>query len=360
MDLATGALVEDGMAVGIIAAQSIGEPGTQLTMRTFHIGGVAGGARRCDSEHKTKKGGIVQFERITVVTNDAGPAHRPGTADRRDDPDPRQGRAGHRTVRRAERGRGARQGRPGGPARARRCASGTRTRSRSSAEEGGKVRYEDIKEGETVRKEQDAATGIERFTIMEHKGDLHPQIVIEDDHGKIMKAYFIPERANLQVTERAEGHGRARCSPRRRGKCRSTQDITGGLPRVTELFEARRPRNPAVMAEVAGKVRIGDKKRGKRIIEVQPEDETGKSIGEEQEHQVPAGAQPPRPRRRVRQGRRPARVRPARAARHPAHLGHRGGAGLPGPRGAGGLPHRSGWTSTTSTSRSSSRRCSAR
>src|SRR4029453_16456529 len=70
MDLATGALVEDGMAVGIIAAQSIGEPGTQLTMRTFHIGGVASKGQAVDSEHKTKKGGIVQFERVTLVVND--------------------------------------------------------------------------------------------------------------------------------------------------------------------------------------------------------------------------------------------------------------------------------------------------
>jgi len=71
-----------------------------------------------------------------------------------------------------------------------------------------------------------------------------------------------------------------------------TQDITGGLPRVTELFEARRPRNPAVMAEVRGKVRIGDKKRGKRLVWVQPETEDGKIVGEEKEHQVPAGAIP--------------------------------------------------------------------
>src|SRR6185312_2526337 len=72
MDLATGALVEDGMAVGIIAAQSIGEPGTQLTMRTFHIGGVASKGAAVDSEHKAKKGGVVQFERLTVVTNEQG------------------------------------------------------------------------------------------------------------------------------------------------------------------------------------------------------------------------------------------------------------------------------------------------
>src|SRR5204863_2059029 len=72
MDLSTGSLVEDGLAVGIIAAQSIGEPGTQLTMRTFHIGGIASKGQAVDSEHKAKKGGVVTFERVTLVTNDAG------------------------------------------------------------------------------------------------------------------------------------------------------------------------------------------------------------------------------------------------------------------------------------------------
>src|SRR5207237_3704635 len=80
MDLATGGLVEDGMAVGIIAAQSIGEPGTQLTMRTFHIGGVASKGAAVDSEHKAKKGGIVRFERVKVVTNENG--HRIALAPR--------------------------------------------------------------------------------------------------------------------------------------------------------------------------------------------------------------------------------------------------------------------------------------
>ncbi|MGL4421385.1 MAG: DNA-directed RNA polymerase subunit beta', partial [Gemmataceae bacterium] len=111
-----------------------------------------------------------------------------------------------------------------------------------------------------------------------------------DARGNILKAYFIPERAYLQVKDGEQvtpGMVLAK-TPREVSK---TQDITGGLPRVTELFEARRPRNPAVMSDVSGKVRAGDKKRGKRTIWIQPEDDNGKPIGEEREHLVPAGAQ---------------------------------------------------------------------
>src|SRR5262249_7890450 len=157
------------------------------------------------------------------------------------------------------------------------------------SEEAGTVRYVDIKEGETLRRELERSTGVERLTIMEHKGDLHPAIELVGERGVALRVYYIAERANLQVTDGqkvAAGTLLAK-TPR---EVSQTQDITGGLPRVTELFEARRPRSPAVMAVVDGKVRIGDKKRGKRIIEVTPEDEDGKTLGEAREHMVPAGA----------------------------------------------------------------------
>jgi DNA-directed RNA polymerase subunit beta' len=288
MDLATGALVEDGMAVGIIAAQSIGEPGTQLTMRTFHIGGVAGRGQAVESEHKAKKGGVVQFERMTVVTNDGG--HNIALA-----------RTGEILVLRTA--GGAVQERYAVPNGAEVfVADGQEVHAGQSlakwdphaipivSEEAGTIRFEDIKEGETLRRERDSSTGIERLTIMEHRGDLHPQIVIVGDRGQNLKAYFIPERANLQVTDKQKVSAGTLLAKTPR-EVAQTQDITGGLPRVTELFEARRPRNPAVMAEVAGKIRIGDKKRGKRLVWIQPETEDGKTIGEEREHQVPAGSQ---------------------------------------------------------------------
>ncbi|MDB5310323.1 MAG: rpoC [Gemmataceae bacterium] len=289
MDLATGAVVEDGMAVGIIAAQSIGEPGTQLTMRTFHIGGVASKGAAVDSEHKAKKGGVAQFERVTVVANDQGQNIA-------------LARTGEIVLTRV----------PGGPVTERYAVpNGAEVFITDGQEvapgqplckwdphsipivsaEGGTVRFQDIKEGETLRKELDKTTGVERLTIMEHRGDLHPVIQILDARGNVLHGYPIPERANLQVTtgQKVSAGTLIAKTPR---EVSQTQDITGGLPRVTELFEARRPRNPAVMAEVDGKVRLDPtKKRGKRIIWVEPEDpETGRSLGEAREHQVPASA----------------------------------------------------------------------
>jgi len=288
MDLATGNLVEDGMAVGIIAAQSIGEPGTQLTMRTFHIGGVAQGGKNVgDSEQKTKKGGIVQFERVNIVVNDQGQHIA-------------LARTGEVIVLRGADGPVVeRYAVPNGSevfvTDGQEVAPGTALvkwdphSSPIIAEEGGTVKYLDIKEGVTLRKEKDAATGIERRTIMEHKGDLHPVVQVVNDRGQVLKGYPIPERANLQVTEGQKISAGTLLAKMPR-EVSQTQDITGGLPRVTELFEARRPRNPAVMATVAGKVRIGDKKRGKKQVWVQAETEDGKPIGEEREHLVPAGA----------------------------------------------------------------------
>jgi DNA-directed RNA polymerase subunit beta' len=124
--------------------------------------------------------------------------------------------------------------------------------------------------------------------IAEHKGDLHPQIVIADDRGQNLAFYYVPEKAHLEVREGqtvSPGSLLAK-TPR---EVSGTQDITGGLPRVTEIFEARRPREPAVMAEVAGLVRLGEKRRGKRSILIQPVDDQGKSVGEEREHLVPHG-----------------------------------------------------------------------
>ena len=290
MDLSTGALVEEGMAVGIIAAQSIGEPGTQLTMRTFHLGGAAQKTGNVESEHKAKKAGVVQLERVTVVTTDQGQHIA-------------LSRTGELLVLRSVGGTVLeRLSIPNGAELlaldGQEIAVGAVLAKWDPhsipiiAEEGGKVRYQDIREGETLRKERDRESGIDRLTIMEHKGDMHPTILIEDERGNVVRPYFIPERANLQVVNGqtvSPGTLIAK-TPREQSK---TQDITGGLPRVTELFEARRPRQPAVMAEVSGKVYLDPtKKRGKRIIKILPEDpETGKATGEEREHQVSAGSQ---------------------------------------------------------------------
>jgi DNA-directed RNA polymerase subunit beta' len=284
MDLATGALVEEGMAVGIIAAQSIGEPGTQLTMRTFHIGGVA---RRTveESEIKARKEGTVRMERISAVVNDQN--QRVALT-----------RNGEVKIVNAKNVELERYSVPNGAVlhveEGQNIKPGTTLCKWDPhmipiiAEVGGKIKFDEIEEGETLRKERDTSTGLERRVIAEHKGDSHPQIVIQDDRGQSLAFYYVPEKAHLEVREGqtvSAGSLLAK-TPRELG---GTQDITGGLPRVTEIFEARRPREPAVMAEIAGIVKLGEKRRGKRAILVQPVDDQGKPIGEEREHLVPHG-----------------------------------------------------------------------
>jgi DNA-directed RNA polymerase subunit beta' len=286
MDLATGALVEEGMAVGIIAAQSIGEPGTQLTMRTFHIGGTV---RRIveENELKAKKAGVVRFERVTPVVSDKnerialtrngeivilGPKERilesyavPNGA-----------------VLMVDEGATVNPGQV--------LCKWDPHIIPILADTGGRIRFEDIVEGETLRKERDQATGAERWVIMEHKGDLHPQVIIEDDRGQSLVFFYMPEKAYLEVREGQKVSAGTLLAKTPR-EVTGTQDITGGLPRVTEIFEARKPRDPAVMAEVAGIIRIGDRKRGKRVIWVKPIDEQGHEVpgAEEREHTVPPG-----------------------------------------------------------------------
>src|SRR5881275_664609 len=123
---------------------------------------------------------------------------------------------------------------------------------------------------------------------MEHKGDLHPMINIEDDRGQILMSYYMPEKAFLLVRE-GQKVSAGTYLAKTPLEVVGTQDITGGLPRVTEIFEARRPRDPAVMAEISGRVRLGDTKKGKRAIVVESMDDNGKPTGFEVEHMVPRG-----------------------------------------------------------------------
>jgi DNA-directed RNA polymerase subunit beta' len=283
MDLATGNLVEEGMAVGIIAAQSIGEPGTQLTMRTFHIGGVARRAVE-ESEIKAKKAGTVKLERISAVVNDQnqrvaltrnGEMLILGGKERILE----SFTVPNGSVLLVEEGQQVQPGQL--------LCKWDPHMIPILAERGGRIRFEEIVEGETLRKERDPG-GAERWVIMEHKGDLHPQVVIEDERGQSLEVHYVPEKAHLEVREGntvSAGTLLAK-TPREVG---GTQDITGGLPRVTEIFEARKPREPAVMAEIAGRVRLGEKKKGKRVIVVEAVDDQGKAVGVEKEHSVPHG-----------------------------------------------------------------------
>ncbi len=275
MDLSTGSLVEEGMAVGIIAAQSIGEPGTQLTMRTFHIGGVAG-TNIEDSESRAKKAGIVKFTRMKFVTNSEG---NDIVLTRNAEialMDPRG-----RELEKYEVPLGAvlrvKEDQTVEPNEV--LCEWDPFSIPILAEVSGIVRFEDVVEGETMKLEKDPSGFIRRL-IVEHKGELHPQIVLEDADGKPLDVYFLPEYANIEVNEGATISAGSVLAKTPRESSGIT-DITGGLPRVTEIFEARKPKDPAVIAEIDGAVEIKEKQRGKRKIVVKSE------IGIEREHLVP-------------------------------------------------------------------------
>ncbi len=278
MDMATGSMVEEGMAVGIIAAQSIGEPGTQLTMRTFHIGGSVTKQVE-ESDIKSARDGEVRFTRMKAVTNTEG----------RDVVLTRNGQV----MLVDDRGREIE-------------SYDIPTGSTLMVKEGdkvtagqvlcewnpysipilsevtGKIRFEDVVEGETMRVDREASGNL-RMVIVDHKGDLHPQLVIEDSEGRALHAQYLPERATISVKEGDQVIPGAVLAemPRETG---GVSDITGGLPRVTEIFEARKPKDPAVIAEVDGEVEIlSERKRGKRTIIVRSDS------GIEREHLVPHG-----------------------------------------------------------------------
>ncbi len=280
MDLSTGSLVEEGLAAGIIAAQSIGEPGTQLTMRTFHQGGTATRDIE-DSEIKARKSGKVKFARMRSVVNSEGQhvvLTRNGEITILD---PKDRELEKYTV-------------PAGAVLM--VAEDDEVKVEQKlcvwdphsipilGEVGGRVRFEDLIEGRSMKTETDA-TGTRRRMVVEHKADLHPQVIIEDQAGKILDFYHIPERASIEVDEGQQLAAGAIIAKQPR-EASGNQDIVGGLPRVTELFEARKPKDPAVIAEIDGEVEIlPDKKRGKRVIIVHGAD------GHDVEHMIPHGKQ---------------------------------------------------------------------
>ena len=278
MDMSTGDMVEEGMAVGIIAAQSIGEPGTQLTMRTFHIGGTAN-TQTEKSEESCRKAGTVKITRMRYVTNDKGDTVVLTRNGEIVILDPRGRELESHKV-------------PAGAIL--HVEDGQEVKENTVlcqwnpfaipvlSEVAGRVRYEDVVEGETMQEEKEASGTIRR-TIIDFKGDMHPQIVIEDSDGKALDVYYLPERANI-VIEEGEMISAGSTLAETPREASGVSDITGGLPRVTEIFEARKPKDPAVLAEIDGVVEImTEKKRGKMTIMVRSE------TGQEAEHLVPPG-----------------------------------------------------------------------
>jgi DNA-directed RNA polymerase subunit beta' len=291
-DMSTGQLVEEGAAVGIVAAQSIGEPGTQLTLRTFHTGGVASRAI-LEREQEATHTGKIQYRDINAVTlkREDGTAvvvalKRNGEIALLDQKEREldKFKVPYGAVILVGDGQSVKAGQV--------LFQWDPHRTPILAEVGGVIRFVDIIEGETVQteelrvrttkktKEADAKI-LERPVVIEHKGDKHPQIMIEDTKGKILDVHYLPAGARIEVTEGQEVQAGQLLAhqPRATG---GTQDITGGLPRVTEVFEARKPKDPAAMAEISGRVELrSDKRKGKMTITIRSES------GMEKEHHVP-------------------------------------------------------------------------
>ena len=277
-NLATGRPVEIGEAVGVIAAQSIGEPGTQLTMRTFHIGGTA--RLEESSKHEARQDGIIKYVELQTVKSRKGERiamNRNGSLTIMDD----RGRevARYQIVYGAhilvEDGARVTQDQL--------LATWDPFTFAILTEVAGHIKFQDLKEGVTYDEEVDEVTGQSRMVVKDSPDEKkQPRMEIRNASNKILKTYQMPVRANLMVVdgETVEPGDIIAKIPRETTK---TKDITGGLPRVVELFEARRPAETAVMSEIDGIVALGPIAKGKRKLIITGDD------GEEREYDIPRG-----------------------------------------------------------------------
>jgi DNA-directed RNA polymerase subunit beta' len=280
-NLASGRMVELGEAVGVIAAQSIGEPGTQLTMRTFHIGGTATRVTE-QSKVEAKNVGLVKFIELKTV----------------------EGRGGTRIAMNRtgliavvdEKGREKERYHVVYGAQLKVAEGDAVTIGQSMVEwdpytfsilteAGGTVKFKDLIPGTTVEEQVDEVTGLSQNVVMLQAGDEkhQPTILIVDSAGRTRRKYLMPSRAHLMVSDGDDvsaGDVLAKI-PRETTK---TKDITGGLPRVVELFETRKPRDPAVISEIDGMVKYGEIAKGQRKILVESED--GRTA---KEYSIPRG-----------------------------------------------------------------------
>ncbi len=272
-NMATGDLVEVGEAVGVMAAQSIGEPGTQLTLRTFHIGGTASRIAS-EADIKTKVGGVVKLINVRTVENREGEKVVTGRNGQIEILDPEDKRVlatynvPYGAKLKVEDGQKIEKDDI--------LFNSDPYSSVIITESSGRVQFEDIIENITFREELDEQTGRKQRVIVESKNkNLNPHIFIVDENGEKVNQYFLPVKAFLQVNNGDEVHaGDVLVKiPREIGK---TRDITGGLPRVAELFEARQPKEKAIVSEIDGYVKFGSIKRGIREIIVESEDESKK------------------------------------------------------------------------------------
>jgi DNA-directed RNA polymerase subunit beta' len=280
-NLATGRFVEMGEAVGVIAAQSIGEPGTQLTMRTFHIGGTATRVTE-QSKVDAKNNGFVKFIDLNVVEGRGKTfiaMNRSGLIAVVDE----KGREKERyhvvygARLKVEDGQPVTIGQT--------MVEWDPYTFSILTEAGGTVQFKDLQSGLTIEEQVDEVTGLSQLVVTLPPGDEkhQPTINVRDSAGRVRKKYLMPSRAHLMVADGDEVHpGDVLAKiPRETTK---TKDITGGLPRVVELFETRKPKDPAVISEIDGVVKYGEIVKGMRRIYVESED--SKTI---KEYSIPRG-----------------------------------------------------------------------
>lgn len=293
IDLSKGELVDVGTAVGIIAAQSIGEPGTQLTMRTFHIGGTASLMEQ--TSFVAKQAGIVQWRGVQTIRNSEGQlvvmnrnAKLAIMA-----PDGRQLQRvslEYGSLLFVEDGQEVKAGD--------KLVEWDQSNRHILTEKSGKVRFVDLVEHATIQKRYDEATHRTARIVLEYKSDKYqPAISIVDKDGQELAQYYLPTGALLAVEENqqvAVGDVLVKI-PREASR---TKDITGGLPRIAELFEARLPKDPAILADIDGEVVFGGIYRGLRKVSVVSGDESydyfiprGKQINVVNSDKVRAGDQ---------------------------------------------------------------------
>ncbi len=286
-DLARGNTVNLGETVGIIAAQSIGEPGTQLTMRTFHLGGTA--SRSVESSvHSTRFDGTVKFENIMFVKNKNGKLtvmNRNGDVMILDE----SGRERERfkmvygAILMFEEGTKVSRGDT--------IAEWDPYTNPIVTEVSGRVKYEDITEGVTMQRQVDPVTGFSTAVIIESKSaDIKPTLWLVDEKGEPIKLpgrdiparYIIPVGSQLLPQDGDDIHS-GDVIVKIHKEASKTRDITGGLPRVAELFEARKPKDGAIITEIDGYVTFGKDVKGKQRVLVTPE------LGEQREYLIPKG-----------------------------------------------------------------------
>src|SRR5437867_6034497 len=290
-DLARGKLVERGEPVGVIAAQSIGEPGTQLTMRTFHIGGTASKVVE-QTTLEAKHAGTVQYLSFDSKKNTDLPSNAIAVKNKDGD-----------WVVMSRNGKIAVIDESGREREKYPMVYGAKIKVRNGesvsigqrivewdpysllilTEVGGKIAFGDIQEGVTMREELDEVTGLSRKVIIDHPGATYrPRISIKDDSGKTAARYILPVGAHIFVEKNQimfAGDVLAKI-PRETTK---TKDVTGGLPRVAELFEARKPKEHAIINEIDGTVEYGGYVKGMRKIIVRND------MGDAKEYLIPKG-----------------------------------------------------------------------